>query len=70
MHRRLIGSILLALAVVAGSQVTIAARPLYLVCTVPGALDIFIVVDNFGGVGPAVQHCVQFWNGFPRGLSN
>jgi hypothetical protein len=70
MRRRLIGSILLAFAVVAGTNITLAARPLYVVCTVPGALDIFIVVDNFGGVGGAVQHCVQFWNGFPRGFSN
>src|SRR5689334_3496780 len=47
MRRRLIGSILLAFAVVAGTNITLAARPLYVVCTVPGALDIFIVVDNF-----------------------
>jgi hypothetical protein len=69
MLRRLIGSILLALALAASQHVTVMAdRPLYVVCQLPD-MTILIVAENFGGIGRAVQHCVKFWKGDPQGLS-
>jgi hypothetical protein len=68
MLRRLCGSILLALALAGGYQVKTAATPLYVVCGFTNALDLFIVVENFGGVGAAVHQCVHFWHGIPRGV--
>ena len=70
MYRRVFGSVLLALALAASQHVTLAARPLYVVCGMTEGLDIFIVVENFGGVGQAVQHCVHFWQGYPKGIVN
>jgi hypothetical protein len=70
MHRRLFGSILLALTLAGGHHVAMAAPPLYVVCRIPNALDIFIVVDAFDGVGGAVRQCVQFWHGFPTGVTS
>jgi hypothetical protein len=70
MHRRLFLSILLALTLAGGSHVVMAAPPLYLVCRIPNAIDLFIVVDSFGGVGGAVKQCVAFWHGFPQGLTS
>jgi hypothetical protein len=68
MHRRLFGSILLALTLAGSHQVVMAAPPVYVVCGFTNATDLFIVVESFGGVGQAVQQCVQFWNSFPRGI--
>ena len=68
MHRRLFGSILLALTLAGSHQVTMAAPPVDVVCAFTDAPDLFLVVESFGGVGRAVQQCVQFWNGFPRGI--
>lgn len=70
MHRRLFGSILLALTLAGSHHVAMAAPPLYLVCRIPAAIDLFIVVDAFDGVGGAVKQCVHFWNGFPNGLTS
>jgi hypothetical protein len=58
------------LALAGSVHVTTAASPLYVVCSFANATDLFIVVDNFGGVGAAIQHCVQFWRGVPRGVMN
>jgi len=68
MLRRLSRSILLALVLAGSQHVTTAAAPLYLVCGFDNATDLFIVVDNFGGVDGAVQQCVFFWHGLPKGV--
>ncbi len=68
MYRRLFGSVLLALALAASQHVTLAARPLYVVCGMTEGLDFFIVVENFDGVDGAVQQCVHFWQGIPKGI--
>lgn len=68
MHRRVCASILLALAVASANPVGVAARPLYVLCSLTDGSDLFIVADNFDGVGGAVQQCVQFWRGLPRGI--
>jgi hypothetical protein len=70
MHRRSFVAILLALALAAGLQVTVAARPVYVVCLMPDSSDLFIVVENFGGVAGALHQCVDFWRGLPRGVVN
>ena len=70
MLRRISGSILLALALAVSQHVTTAAAPLYLVCGFENATDLFIVVENFGGMDGAVQQCVFFWKGLPRGVVN
>jgi hypothetical protein len=68
MHRRLCASILFALVLAWGHQVTMAASPLYVVCGLPNATDLYIVVESFETVGGAVQQCVQTWRGIPRGI--
>jgi len=73
MLRRLIGSILLALALAGGQHVTVMAdnqdRPVYLVCQLRDTSQLFILVENFGGVGKSVQHCLKFWKGEPLGVA-
>ena len=70
MLRRLIGSILLALALAGSQHVTLMAEPpLYVVCQLPDRSQLFIVAQSFGGIGDAVQHCVKFWRGAPVGVS-
>ena len=70
MLRRLIGSILLALALAGSQHVTLLAdRPVSVVCRLPDSSELFIVAQNFGGVGDAVKHCVKFWRGAPVGIS-
>jgi hypothetical protein len=70
MLRRLIGSILLALALAGSQHVTVMAEPpLYVVCQLPDRSELLIVAQNFGGLGDAVQHCVKFWSGAPIGVS-
>jgi hypothetical protein len=68
MHRRFLLSVLLALVLAGSLHVTMAARPRLVVCLLPDASELFIVVDNFGGVGGAVQQCVHFWGGIARGV--
>ena len=68
MLRRLCGSILLAMALAVSHHVTTAAAPLYLICGFANAPDLFIVVENFGGVDGAAQQCLFFWKGIPRGV--
>jgi len=68
MLRRLFGSLVLALTLAGSQQVTMAAPPIYVVCGMADTTDLFIVVESFGGVGKAVQQCVQFWHGIPRGI--
>jgi hypothetical protein len=71
MHRRLIRSVLLALALAGSYHVSTAARPpRFLVCVLPDGLDLFVLADSFGGIGGAVRHCVHFWNGIPRGVDD
>ena len=70
MLRRLIGSILLALALAGSQHVTLMAEPpLYVVCQLPDTSELLIVAQNFGGIGDAVQQCVKFWRGAPVGVS-
>jgi hypothetical protein len=69
MYRRLLAPVLLALALIGTSHVSVAAQSrLFLVCGLPDTSDLFIVVENFGGVGGAVQQCVHGWGGIPRGF--
>jgi hypothetical protein len=70
MHRRVFGAILLALILAGGHHVVMAAPRLYVICRVPNAIDLFIVVEEFNGVGGAVKQCVHFWKGQPQGLTN
>jgi hypothetical protein len=70
MLRRLIGSILLALALAGSQRVTLMAEPpLYVVCQLPDTSELLIVAQNFGGIGDAVKHCVKFWRGAPVGVT-
>jgi hypothetical protein len=71
MHSRFFASVLVALALAGGYQVSTAAQsPLYLVCEREDHSEILIVIDNFGGMGGAMQQCVHFWHGLPRGVTN
>lgn len=70
MHRPLFGSIVFALALAGGHHVTVAARPIFVVCGITNEPDRWIFVDNFEGVGGAVQQCVHHWKGFPKGVIN
>jgi len=45
-----------------------AAAPRFLVCQLPDGSNLLIVIENFGGMGGAANHCVHFWNGRPRGV--
>jgi hypothetical protein len=61
---------LLALALAGSQHVTLLAdRPIYVVCQLPDTSELFIVAQNFGGIGDAVQHCVKFWSGAPIGIA-
>jgi hypothetical protein len=69
MLRRVFGSVLLALALIGTQPVTtMASPPAYLICLLPDATDLLIVVENFDGFGNAAQHCVKFWKGAPKGI--
>jgi hypothetical protein len=67
---RLIGAILLALALAGSQHVTLMAdRPVNVVCLLPDSSELSIVIENFGGVADAVHQCVKFWRGAPIGIS-
>jgi|RhiMethySRZTD1v2_1073278.scaffolds.fasta_scaffold08761_7 hypothetical protein len=69
MIRRLFGTILLALALAGSLHVTVAAAPkVWLVCKVPNALDVNILIDSFDSVGGARRQCKEFWHGEPAGF--
>jgi hypothetical protein len=69
MLRRLIGSVLLALALAGSQHVTLLADPpLYVLCQRPDEL-LMIPAENFGGIGGAVQRCLKFWQGAFIGMS-
>ena len=70
MYRRLLAPVLLTLALIGSSHVATAAAQsrLFLLCGLPDGSDLLIVVENFGGVGGAVQQCVHGWGGIPRGF--
>ena len=71
MHRRFFVSSLVALALAGSYHVSTAAQSArYLVCETQDIGEILIVIDNFGGVGDAVNQCVHFWHGNPRGIMN
>jgi len=68
MHRRLFASVLVVLALAGGYHVSTAAQPPFLSCQLPDGGEVqLVVVANFGGMNDAVQHCMRFWNGLPRG---
>ena len=69
MHRRLFGSVLLALTLAGGYHVSVAAAQLYVVCRTNDGIDTFIVVNDFANVGAAVKNCVQQWHGSPQGFT-
>ena len=70
MLRRLIGSILLALALAGSQHVTVLADPpVYVVCQLPDTTELSIVAENVGGIGDAVQRCLKFWKGALLGIS-
>jgi hypothetical protein len=69
MYRRLLAAVLIAIALTGSSHVVTAAQSrLFLICGLPDSSDLFIVIENFGGVGGAVQQCVHGWRGIPRGF--
>ena len=68
MHRRLFASILFAMTLAGGHQVTTAAPPIYVLCSLPNATELYIVVESFGGMGGALHQCVHVWHGNPRGV--
>lgn len=69
MHSRFFASVLVALALAGGYHVSTAAQsPLYLVCELQDSIETLIVIDNFGGMGAAVNQCVHYWHGNPRGV--
>lgn len=74
MCRRTLASLVVALALAGSHHVTTAAQSaqsaLYLVCELEDRSELFIVIENFGGMGAAVKHCVHFWRGQPRGVMN
>lgn len=71
MHRRFFASVLVALALAGSYHVSMAAHsPLYLVCELEDRSELLIDIDNFGGMSGAVQQCVHFWDGQPRGVVN
>jgi hypothetical protein len=71
MHSRFFASVLVALALAGSYQVSTAARSApYLVCELEDHTDIFIVIDDFGGMGGAMKQCVHYWHGHPRGVTN
>jgi hypothetical protein len=65
-------TLLLATLALAGAyQVSAAAQPaLFLVCELPDRSDLFIVIDNFDGMGGAMKQCVHYWQGRPRGVTS
>jgi uncharacterized membrane protein len=69
MNRRFFASVLVALGLAGGYHVsTAAASGSFLVCELEDTSEIFIVIDNFGGMGGAVKQCVQFWRGRPTAV--
>ena len=55
-----------SLALAAGSPVRAAAHsPKYLVCELELGEQWLIVIENFGGMGGAVSHCIHDLNGRP-----
>jgi hypothetical protein len=69
MLRRFFASLLVATAFAGVFQLSAAARgPQYLACELQDGSELLIVIENFGGMGGAVQHCVHFWHGRPRGV--
>jgi hypothetical protein len=68
--RRLLLSVLAVLLIVVSYQASAAAAaPRYLICQLGGGFgEWFIVIENFGGLHGAVQHCVVDLNGHPTGV--
>jgi hypothetical protein len=69
MYRRLLAAVVIAIALTGSPHVATAAQSrLFLICGLPDATDLFIVIESFEGVGGAVQHCMNRWGGHPRGF--
>lgn len=69
MYRRLFAAVVITIALTGTSHVATAAQSrFFLICALPDASDLFIVIENFDGVGGAVQQCVHGWRGIPRGF--
>jgi hypothetical protein len=69
MYRRLLAAVVIAIALTGSPHVATAAQSrLFLICGLPDATDLFIVIESFEGVGGAVQQCVHGWRGIPRGF--
>ena len=70
MHRRLLLSVFAAIALAVSFQVSLAAKPPeFLICRLDNGSDISIVIDNFDGMRGAVHQCLDFWHGYPHGVS-
>ncbi|MGH9241771.1 MAG: hypothetical protein ACRD3G_27305 [Vicinamibacterales bacterium] len=73
MLRPLIGSALAAFSLVAGFHTSVAAAPpAFIECRTPAlTIPLMIEIANQGDgtVRAAVQHCVFFWGGHPKGAS-
>ena len=69
MYRRLLAAVLIAGALTGTSQVATAAQSRFaLICWLPNNSELGIVIEDFEGVGGAVQQCVHGWGGIPRGF--
>jgi len=73
-HRRRRATLTLGLCMLGaflfvGARPTVAdAHPSFLVCELSDGQNWFIVVENFGGIGRAVHHCITDLSGHPTGL--
>jgi DNA-binding LacI/PurR family transcriptional regulator len=69
MPRRLLQSVLIALALATTFHVSLAAKPpVFLACALEDGTELLIAIDNFGGMREAVHHCLDFWHGRPAGV--
>ena len=70
MIKRLLLSSVAAVAIAASFPTSLAAgNPHSLICLTPSIGEIYIVIENFGGVGHARRHCVEDWNGVVIGIT-
>jgi hypothetical protein len=68
MLRRLLRSVLVALALAVTFHVSLAAkRPAFLRCALDDQTELLIVIENFDSVHEAVHQCLDFWHGHPSG---
>jgi hypothetical protein len=67
MSKRLIKTILIALSLAAVQGPTAAAPPQFLACELPDGSEFHVLIESFGKMHDAREHCLTFWNGKPSG---